>query len=268
MGRRIVTRVPPSVGPSRRAALLGIAAATTTTTAAVFGAGRASAGGTGAVSVFAAISLRPALDAIAAGWDGPVRVTYGGSGQIARQVAAGAPADVVVLAAADWMDWLAARGHLDGAPVPVAANALVLAGPTGSGPLGLTPAALDARLGRGRFAMGDPASVPAGRYARAALRDLGLWPVLADRLLLAENVRAALAYVARGDVPLGCVYATDLAGTGAVAVARIPPDAHPPIVYPAAATHRGGPAAAAFLAHLRAAAATFDAHGFARAPAA
>ena len=213
------------------------------------------------VRVFAAASLKPPLDVIAARWSAPVSVSYAGSGAAARQVAAGAPADVVILAAADWMDWLGRERRL-GAVRVVARNALVLAGPSGSPPLALTPQSVLIRLGGGRLAMGDPLSVPAGRYGRQALEALGLWTALEGRLLLAENVRAALASVARGDVPLGLVYRSDALTPGVEAVASIPERAHDPIVYPAAATREAGPSARAFLDRVAASGPVFAAHGF------
>ena len=216
------------------------------------------------VRVFAAASLKPPLDAIASAWGGPVAVSYAGSGTVARQVAAGAPADLVILAATDWMIWLTARRAL-GPARAVARNGLVLAGRAGSPPLALTPQAIMVRLGGGRMAMGDPMSVPAGRYGEQALRALNLWTALEDRLLLAENVRAALAYVARGDVPLGLVYRSDARTPGVAALAEIPATAHDPIVYPAALTAEAGPQARAFLERLSASAATFAALGFAAA---
>jgi molybdate transport system substrate-binding protein len=213
--------------------------------------------------VFAAASLKPALDEIAATWPEPVALSYGGSGSIARQAVAGAPADVIVLAAQDWMDWLAARGVVSGSPRSVAGNRLILAGPAGAVPLDLTAAALLARLGPdGRMAMGDPMSVPAGRYGREAMESLGLWPALEPRALLAENVRAALAFVARGDVALGLVYATDARGTGVDVLAQIPADAHTPIAYPAAILPGADAGAADFLDHVTASGAIFARHGF------
>lgn len=215
------------------------------------------------VSVFAAASLKPALDQIAAGWK--VTLSYGGSGTLARQVAAGAPADLVLLAATDWMDWLVGQGVLVGDPVPVAGNRLVLVGAAGVGRIELTAAAVSRALGSGRLAMGDPMSVPAGRYAQQALETLGLWSGLSDRLLLTTDVRSALAYVARGDVPLGVVYGSDAVGTGVEVAATFPPGSHAPIVYPAACvTVR--PEATAFLSHIRASGDIFVAHGFSAAP--
>ena len=215
-----------------------------------------------ALVVMAAASLKPALDEIAAGWDGPIALSYAGSGTVARQVAAGAPADVVLLAAVDWMDWLAGKGALAGAPVAVATNRLVLVGPPDAPPLALTPEALSARLDGGRFALGDPLSVPAGRYGEQALRALRLWPAVSDQLILAENVGAALAYVARGDVPLALVYRSDAQGTGVATVADIPAEAHDPIVYPGAVVAGAGPEARAFLDHVASRPEVFARHGF------
>ena len=211
----------------------------------------------GPLRVFAAASLKPPLDEIAAAWDGPVALSYAGSGTVARQVAAGAPADVVVLAAVDWMDWLMERAALGPRRI-VARNALAFAGAAGAPPMDLTPDALTARLGEGRLAMGDPLSVPAGRYGEEALRSLGLWDAARSRLLLTENVRAALAYVARGDVPLGLVYRSDAADPGVAVVAGVPADAHAPILYPGAASARGEP----FLNAVAGGRDVFAAHGF------
>lgn len=214
----------------------------------------------GRVIVFAAASLKPALDEIARGWD--VALSYGGSGALARQVASGAPADVVILAATDWMDWLAQRGVLTGPPRPVARNRLVLSGAPGVGRIDLTSGAILAALDGGRMAMGDPMSVPAGRYAQQAFETLGLWTALSARLILTQDVRAALAYVVRGDVALGAVYGSDAVGTGVDIAATIPASAHAPIVYPGA---RIGDRreAGAFLSHVAASADIFAIHGFA-----
>lgn len=220
------------------------------------------------LTVLAAASLKPALDEIAAGWPDPVAVAYGGSGTLARQAAAGAPADLVILAAVDWMDWLAGQDVLAGRPRSVAGNRLVLAGPPGAAPLALTREAVEARLSGGRFAMGDPVSVPAGRYGQQALETLGLWGSLRGRAILAENVRAALAYVARGDVALGLVYGSDAAGAGVAEVAAIPATAHQPIAYPAALLGGAAPGAQAFLDRVASSGAVFLRHGFAPAPAA
>ncbi|WP_371153287.1 molybdate ABC transporter substrate-binding protein [Jannaschia sp. 2305UL9-9] len=216
------------------------------------------------LTVFAAASLKAALDEVASTWTGPpVALSYAGSGTLARQAALGAPVDVVLLAARDWMDWLQAQGVVASAPVSVAGNRLVFAGPSGAEPMPLTGDGIRARLGpAGRFAMGDPLSVPAGRYGQQALETLGLWSALRPQAILAENVRAALAYVARGDVPLGLVYKSDGIGSGVSEVAAIPATAHQPIVYPGAVLRGAGPDAPAFLAHVQASGEVFAHHGF------
>ncbi|UWR23433.1 molybdate ABC transporter substrate-binding protein [Sulfitobacter sp. S190] len=203
-----------------------------------------------AVTVFAAASLRDALGAIAQDFGTPVRFSFGGSGSMARQVAAGAPADVVVLAHKDWMAWLVAGGHVDTDAVrSVASGQLVLIGQTGGAAL-TTPdsATLKAALDGGRLAIGQRDSVPAGSYARDWLRHIGAWDALKPHLAETDNVRAALALVAQGAAPLGVVYAADAAADPRVSVRyAIPPDSHAPITYPAAALT---PAGAAFVAHL------------------
>jgi molybdate transport system substrate-binding protein len=207
--------------------------------------------------VFAAASLRPALDEIAAGWQREtgqaVRVSYAGTPALARQVEQGAPADVFVSADREWMQYLSTRG-LVAEPVALLGNRLVLVTPRDSRvTLRLTQAApLAAALGGGRLAVANVQSVPAGRYARAALQSLGLWASVADRLVQTADVRAALRLVARGEAPLGIVYATDARAEPAVrAVDVFPADSHPPIVYMVAAvagsTH---PGAAAFITAL------------------
>ncbi len=212
--------------------------------------------------VFAAASLKSALDRIASKWNGEVALSYGGSGTIARQMAAGAPADVVLLAATDWMEWLSGQGVLDGAALSVASNRLVLAGPPGAGTLALEAAAILDRLGTGRLAMGDPMSVPAGRYAQQALETLGLWEPLAPRALYTEDVRAALAYVAQGAQPLGIVYGSDVTGVEVAVVADIPASSHAPIDYPGAVVKGAAPSARAFLDAVAASGEVFASFGF------
>ncbi|MFO6463087.1 molybdate ABC transporter substrate-binding protein [Jannaschia sp. KMU-145] len=216
--------------------------------------------------ILAAASLKPALDAVLDRWDGPVRVSYLGSGAAARQVAAGAPVDLVILAAVDWMDWLAGQGVLAGPPVPLAGNRLILAGPPGSAPLTLDRAEVLDRLGDGRFAIGDPMSVPAGRYGQQALETLGLWDAIRPRAVLTENVRAALAHVVRGDLAMGVVYGSDAEGSAVATLATFPRASHAPITYPAAIPVGAGPGAAALRAHIAAASDIFAAKGFAPAP--
>ena len=212
------------------------------------------------LTVFAAASLRGALDDIAAAWSAPVQISYGGSGAIARQVSLGAPADVVFLANPEWMDWLAAGGHiLPRTRQDILSNRLVVIGPVGSPAL---DGPLDARLGDGRLAMGHRAAVPAGSYAQAWLETVGLWNALAPRLAETENVRLAMALVARGEAPLGIVYASDARASDDVDVVfAVPADDHPPIRYPAAAVTAEG---AAFVKYLTSpeASAIAARHGF------
>jgi molybdate transport system substrate-binding protein len=207
------------------------------------------------VRVFAAASLKTALDAAAVAWtEGSVTLSYAGSGAVARQVAAGAPADIVILAHTDWMDWLADQGALAAAPVVLAGNTLVVIGPQGAAPLPLTPAAFAARLGpEGRLAMGDLRAVPAGLYGREALEALGLWDGVAARVAQADNVRGAMAFVARAEAPLGIVYGSDATAEPRVRiVAELPAESHTPILYPAALTRDARTEAAGFLAFLQA----------------
>lgn len=209
--------------------------------------------------VFAAASLQESLDALGARWAAarglpPPRFAYAGSGALARQVEQGAPAQVFVSADEAWMDVLDRGGALrPGTRRVLASNRLVLVAPADAAPapLALEPAALSARLGGGRLALADTAAVPAGRYAREALGALGLWPVVAGRLAEADSVRGALAYVARGEAPLGIVYATDARVEPRVRVlADFPDGSHAPIRYPAALLRGAGPEAADFLAFL------------------
>lgn len=225
------------------------------------------------VTVFAAASLQDALTAAGAAWaaggGAPVRFSFGASSAMARQIDQGAPADLILTADEEWMDWLAGRSLIVTASRRrLLSNQLVLIAPAGSKtPLKVTPGfALARALGRGRLALADPAAVPAGRYARASLTSLGVWDSVADRLLPAENVRAALAYVARGEAPFGIVYATDAKAEPRVRVAGVfPASSHPPIVYPGAVTtaSRNG-AAAGFLGFLQGpqASAVFRRYGF------
>ena len=194
------------------------------------------------IALFAAASLREVLDAGVAEYrvqsGQTVRATYAGTAQLARQIAQGAPADLFISADAAWMDWLVQRGLIAAtARRDVAANRLVLVSPASASgdALDLTVQnALAARLGEGRLAMAEPA-VPAGRYGQQALVRLNLWPGVRDRLAPTADVRGALAMVARGEAPLGVVYATDALVEPRVRVVATFPDAsHAPIVYPGA----------------------------------
>lgn len=227
--------------------------------------------------LFAAASLKPALDALAdagtLGVPAPTRV-YAASSQLARQIAQGAPAAVFVSADEAWMDELAARGLIAAdSRVELLGNALVLVAPaTSTLQLELKPGAdLVGALHGGRLAAALPDSVPAGRYAKQALTALGLWDTVAPRLAPAQDVRAALNLVVRGEAPLGIVYRSDAVSEPKVrVVAAFPAAGHAPIVYPAAvvAAHDDD-AARALLVALRAPAAqaTFRRFGFDAPPA-
>jgi molybdate transport system substrate-binding protein len=190
--------------------------------------------------LWAAASLADVLDAAIADWHasggGPVQANYAATSLLARQIAQGAQADVFMSADADWMDWLAERGHLQGPSLPWAANRLVLIAASDAPTIFTALTDLPNVLGTtARLAIADPDHVPAGRYARAALEHLGLWDALGPRLTPFENVRATLRAVAGGSLPLGIVYATDARIEAAVrTVAVFPAASHPPIVYRAA----------------------------------
>ncbi len=226
--------------------------------------------------VFAAASLTDALEeadrVFTAETHIAVKTSYAGSSVLAKQIEAGARADVFFSADRDWMDYLERRGLLrSGTRRDVLGNALVLIAPADSTmELKITPGfALVGSLGGGRLACADPDSVPAGLYARAALTRLGVWETAAPHLARAENVRAALAYVARGEAPLGIVYQTDALADKHVRVVDVfPPDTHPPIIYPAAATSAAQPESARYLDFLRGehARQVFARYGFSAAP--
>ena len=220
--------------------------------------GARAADASGGVLVFAAASLANVLadlnGAFAARTGVRVSSSLAASSMLAKQIEAGAPAVVFFSADLQWMDYLEQRGLLRaGSRRDAVGNSLVLIAPA-SRPLQVRigPGLDLLRLLRGgRLAVADPDSVPAGIYAREALTKLGLWSGLAPRLVRAENVRAALEYVARGDAPLGIVYRTDALVEPRVRVAgTFPPDSHPPIVYPVALTRRAGAAAARYLSFI------------------
>ena len=225
------------------------------------------------VVVFAAASLKNALDGIAKSWEAStskkVTLSFAASSAIAKQIESGAPADLFISADLKWMDWLAERKLIDaGSRKTLLANTLVLIAPKDSTKtLKIEKGfALAEALGDGRLAMGDPKSVPAGTYGKAALEAVGVWDKVAEKVAGAENVRVALTYVARGETPLGIVYGTDANSEPGVKVLdTFPADSHPPIVYPAALTASSANAdAKAFLDYLSSAEATkiFEGQGF------
>lgn len=225
-----------------------------------FGARGAAQAPSSGVLLFAAASLQTAIDeltpAIARATGVTVKTSYAASSALARQIEAGAPADVFISADEEWMDYLSARQLVrHESRVDLLGNRLVLIAPATAprSSLKIAPGfALAAALGNGRMAVADPASVPAGKYARAALMSLGVWDSVATRLAPAENVRAALLLVSRGETPLGIVYATDAAADrGVVVVDTFAESTHPPIVYPAALTRTASADAGRVLAFLR-----------------
>ena len=211
------------------------------------------------VTVMAAASLTDAMKALGLAWaakgNPAPRFAYGASSALARQIEQGAPADIFASADESWADYLQQRNLILAATrTSPLGNALVLIAPNDqAGGIVLTPGDLLARLGpAGRLVTGDPASVPVGKYAQAALVSLGLWDQVAPRLARAENVRAALLLVERGEAPLGIVYSTDAAASpGVRVVATFPASSHPPISYPFALTPHGDtPQGRALLAFL------------------
>lgn len=195
------------------------------------------------VTVFAAASLREALNEIATQYPDDVTLSFAGSGTLARQVAAGAPADAVVLAHRDWAMWLDARGLiLPHSTQEVAGGQLVLIGAPDAVPIPNTDTAtLMSALNGGRLAMGQRDGVPAGTYAREWLQHIDAWDVLSSQLAETDNVRAALALVAQRAAPLGVVYASDAMAEPRVRILHsITANAHAPIRYPAAAITETG----------------------------
>ncbi|MBV1694129.1 MAG: molybdate ABC transporter substrate-binding protein [Hyphomicrobiales bacterium] len=226
------------------------------------------------VLVFAAASLQTALNAIVENWQretGRKAVfSYAASSALARQIEQGAPADVFASADLDWMDWAESRNLIKRETRRnLLGNTLVLIAPAGStAELRIAPGfPLAAAVGTSRLATGDPRSVPVGRYAQAALTSLGVWGDVAPRIAGADNVRAALALVARGEAAFGIVYRTDAMAEPRVRIVdTFPTGSHPAIVYPFAVTAASRNAdAAAFLDYLSSPAAVriFDAEGFA-----
>jgi molybdate transport system substrate-binding protein len=230
-----------------------------------------------ALLVFAAASLTNVLQELGPAFEQEsgraVKFSFAASSALARQIEAGARADVFFAADTEWMDYLQARNLIDASTrVNLLGNRLVLIAPASSTlQLRIAPGfALAAALGKGgRLSTGDPDSVPVGRYARSALASLGVWNQVADRLVRADNVRTALLFVERGEVPLGIVYATDAAiDPGVRVVDTFPASSHLPIVYPIALTRGADADAAQLFAFLRgpAARAVFERYGFPGSP--
>ncbi|HYM35026.1 MAG TPA: molybdate ABC transporter substrate-binding protein [Steroidobacteraceae bacterium] len=228
------------------------------------------------LTVFAAASLTDALKEVSDAYvkDGgvPTRLSFGSSSALARQIEAGAKADVFFSADIDWVDYLQARNLI--APSTrknILSNRLVLiAAADNKINLRIAPNfALATAIGKGRLATGDPDSVPVGRYARSALMKLGVWDQIAGRVVRADNVRVALEYVARGEATLGIVYTTDALIEKKVRIVdTFPVNTHLPIVYPIVLTRSASPAAKSYEAFVAGseAAAIFKKYGFTAEP--
>jgi molybdate transport system substrate-binding protein len=211
------------------------------------------------LTVFAAASLTNVLQDLGDGFTKdssiPVRFSFAASSALARQIENGSRADLFFSADLEWMDYLQTRKLIQPATRhDVLGNQLVLIAPVDSKvSLKIAPHfALAATLGKGRLATGDPDSVPVGRYAHEALAKLGVWDEVSARLVRADSVRSALAFVDRGEAALGIVYSTDALIDSKVRVVDVfPPDSHMPIIYPAALTVGANADAAKFLAYIR-----------------
>jgi len=212
------------------------------------------------VVIFAAASLKNALDDIEQAYEKETGkaavISYAGSSALAQQIEHGAPADIFISADLDWMDYLQKEGLIQGdSRFNLLGNHIVLVAPKGSGVTADIKQGFDLAglLGGGKLAMANTDAVPAGRYGKASLESLGVWNSVSDDIAQAENVRAALLLVARGEAPLGIVYSTDaVAEAGVKVVGRFPDGSHPPIIYPAALVKGSdSPDAQAFLSYLR-----------------
>ncbi|MCA1513687.1 molybdate ABC transporter substrate-binding protein [Bradyrhizobium sp. NBAIM01] len=216
------------------------------------------------ITVFAAASMKNALDEIDAAYTARTgvkfSVSYAASSVLAKQIEQGAPADVFVSADTDWMDYAIAKKTInEPSRVNLLGNSIVLIAPKDSkiDSVTIAPGFDLAKLaGDGRIATGDVKSVPAGKYAKAALEKLKAWQAAEPKFAMAESVRAALTLVARGEAGLGIVYSTDAkVEPGVKIVGTFPADSHPAIIYPVAATSTAKPEANGYLAFLRSAAA-------------
>ena len=225
------------------------------------------------VTVFAAISLKDALEEAAKAFiasDGTeIRFSFASSATIAKQIENGAPADLFASADLSWMNYLVEKNRVKSATrTNLLGNRLVVVAPFASPlkELELTPEAYLKALGDGRLAMGDIKSVPAGVYGKSALEKLGLWSTVESHVAQTENVRSALLFADRGEVPLAIVYATDAkVDPNVKIVANFPADSHEPIIYPFAVTSTArGEGADRFLNFLKSPAgkAIFEKYGF------
>ena len=223
--------------------------------------------------IFAAASLKNALDAVNAQWQKETgktaKISYAASSALAKQIEQGAPAQVFISADLDWMDYVAQKNLIrPDTRSNLLGNRIVLIAPKDKAqPVDIKPGFDLAKvIGDGRLSMANVDSVPAGKYGKAALEKLGAWTGVATRIAQAENVRAALLLVSRGEAPAGIVYQTDAAADPSVTIiGKFPEDTHPPIIYPIALTANAShPDAAGFLAYVKSAKARpiFEAQGF------
>ena len=228
----------------------------------------------GGMVVFAAASLKNALDEIAAAWAKDTgktapRISYAASSALAKQIEQGAPADLFISADTDWMDYVEKKDLIKkDTRVNLLGNKIVLIAPRDSKTTVAVRQGFDLAkaLAGGKLAMANVDAVPAGKYGKAALEKLGAWDGVKSNIAQAENVRAALLLVARGEAPLGIVYATDAAAEPNVRIiGEFPAASHPPIIYPAALTKAPkSPDAKAFLEMLKSSKArpAFEKQGF------
>ncbi len=222
------------------------------------------------VTVFAAASMKTALDIIAADFTAAtgddVVISYAGSNQLASQIIEGAPAEIFISAAVNWMDAVDEAGLIPaGNRLDLLGNSLVLVGAADAAPVELGPDTdLAGLLDDGVLAMAMADAVPAGQYGKAALQSLGLWESVEASVAQTDNVRSALMLVAAGEAPYGIVYATDAAAEDAVSiVATFPAETHPAIIYPAALLAESEAAQALFATlPSESAGAVFATHGF------
>jgi molybdate transport system substrate-binding protein len=236
-------------------------------------AGAQSARAEDSIVVFAAASLKDALDEAAGAFKAQsgveLKISYAGSLALAKQIEQGAPADIFASADQDSMDYAAQRNSIKPETrFNLLGNKLVVIVDKDSPmtAIAFTHDAFQKALGNGRLATGEVSSVPVGKYAKSALEKLGLWTVVESKLAMSDNVRTAMTFVSRGEAPIGIVYATDAAADKNVKViATFPEDSHAPIIYPVAQTATSkNPAAPKLLDFLKSAAAKpiFEKQGF------
>jgi molybdate transport system substrate-binding protein len=227
----------------------------------------------GDLVVFAAASLKNALDDVHKQWQKETgksaKISYAASSALAKQIEQGAPAQMFISADIRWMDYVEKKDLIKKETrSDLLGNRIVLIAPRDKAKaVDIKPGFdLAKAIGDGRLAMANVEAVPAGRYGKASLEKLGVWASVSGKLAQAENVRAALLLVSRGEAPAGIVYQTDAASDkGVTIIGTFPQDTHPPIIYPIALTKSAGPDAAAFLAYIKSAKAgpLFEAQGFA-----